>query len=87
MRIVHRDPAADVGRSLAVDMTQSKLKSKLITTACGQCYIGCGIKVQVENGVLKSSEIGAKSRIKSKGRLLRVAAFSTRPLCVPMNSV
>jgi molybdopterin-containing oxidoreductase family molybdopterin binding subunit len=37
-------------------MTQSKLKSKVITTACGQCYVGCGIKVEVENGVVVNVE-------------------------------
>jgi len=41
---------------MAVDMTQSKLKSKVITTACGQCYVGCGIKVQVEDGVVVNIE-------------------------------
>ena len=39
-----------------MEMTQSKLKSKVITTACGQCYVGCGIKVQVENGVVVNIE-------------------------------
>ena len=39
-----------------MDMTQSKLQSKVITTACGQCYVGCGIKVQVENGVVVNVE-------------------------------
>ena len=37
-------------------MTQSKLHSKLVTTSCGMCYIGCGIKVLVENGVVVNIE-------------------------------
>jgi molybdopterin-containing oxidoreductase family molybdopterin binding subunit len=37
-------------------MTQAKLQSRLIPTACGMCYVGCGIKVQVENGVVVSIE-------------------------------
>ena len=37
-------------------MTQSKLQSKLVTTSCGMCYIGCGIKVLVEDGVVVNIE-------------------------------
>ncbi len=33
-------------------MTQSDLQSKVITTACGMCYVGCGVRVQVKNGVV-----------------------------------
>ncbi len=35
-----------------MDLTQSNLQSKLVTTSCGMCYIGCGIKVLVEDGVV-----------------------------------
>jgi anaerobic selenocysteine-containing dehydrogenase len=35
-----------------VEMTQSKLETKMVTTSCGMCYIGCGVKVRVENGVV-----------------------------------
>jgi len=35
-------------------MTQSNLQSRVVKTVCGMCYIGCGVNVQVENGVVMS---------------------------------
>ena len=49
-------------------MTQSTLQSKLITTACGQCYVGCGIKVQVENGVVVNIE-GNPDTSQNRGKM------------------
>ncbi|MBI2319435.1 MAG: hypothetical protein HYU75_21160 [Betaproteobacteria bacterium] len=37
-------------------MTQSKLQSRQVTTACGMCYIGCGIQVEVRDGVVVGIE-------------------------------
>ena len=37
-----------------METTQSK--SELINTVCGMCYIGCGVKVQVEDGVAVNIE-------------------------------
>ncbi len=37
-------------------MTQANLQSKLVTTSCGMCYIGCSVKVRVENGVVMGIE-------------------------------
>ena len=51
-----------------MEMTQSKLQSKLITTACGLCYIGCGIKVQVEDGVVVNIE-GNPDNPQNRGRM------------------
>ena len=39
-----------------MDMMQPKLQSKVVPTTCGMCYIGCSIKVQVENGVVVAIE-------------------------------
>ncbi len=39
-------------QSNLLDVGQSSQRSKVITTACGQCYIGCGVKVRVEDGVV-----------------------------------
>jgi len=39
-----------------VEMTQSNLQSKLIPTACGMCYVGCGVLVDVQDGVVVSIE-------------------------------
>ena len=30
--------------------------SKVIPTACGMCYIGCGVLVKIENGVVVGLE-------------------------------
>ena len=37
-------------------MTQSNLQSRVVKTVCGMCYIGCGVNVQVENGVVVNIE-------------------------------
>ena len=37
-------------------MAQSGLQSKVVKTVCGMCYIGCGVKVHVENGVVVNVE-------------------------------
>ena len=44
-------------------MTQSKLQSKLITTACGMRYIGCRIKVTVARakGISKGGSVWLES--------------------------
>ncbi|MBI2317879.1 MAG: molybdopterin-dependent oxidoreductase [Betaproteobacteria bacterium] len=39
-----------------MEMTQENLGSKLVKTSCGQCYVGCGINVTVDNGVVVSIE-------------------------------
>ena len=39
-----------------MEMTQEKLKSKVVKTSCGQCYVGCGINVTVEDGVVVNIE-------------------------------
>ena len=49
-------------------MTQSNLQSKLVTTSCGMCYIGCGIKVQVENGVVVNIE-GDPDNPQNRGKM------------------
>jgi len=49
-------------------MTQSKLQSKVVLTACGMCYIGCGIKVQVENGVVVNIE-GNTDNPQNRGKM------------------
>jgi len=49
-------------------MTQSKLQSKVVLTACGMCYIGCGIKVQVENGVVVHIE-GNPDNPQNRGKM------------------
>ena len=42
--------------------------SKVVRTACGQCYIGCGIKVRVENGVVVDIE-GDASNPQNRGKM------------------
>ena len=37
-------------------MTQSSLRTQVVNTVCGMCYIGCGVKVHVENGVVVNVE-------------------------------
>ncbi|MBI2959681.1 MAG: molybdopterin-dependent oxidoreductase [Betaproteobacteria bacterium] len=37
-------------------MTQPKLRSKVVPTTCGMCYIGCSIRVQVDDGVVLGIE-------------------------------
>ena len=49
-------------------MTQSKLQSKLVTTSCGMCYIGCGVKVLVENGVVVNIE-GNPDNPQNRGKM------------------
>ena len=49
-------------------MTQSKLQSKLVLTSCGMCYIGCGIKVLVENGVVVNIE-GNPDNPQNRGKM------------------
>jgi len=49
-------------------MTQSNLQSKLVTTSCGMCYIGCGIKVLVENGVVVNIE-GNPDNPQNRGKM------------------
>ena len=49
-------------------MTQSNLHSKLVTTSCGMCYIGCGIKVLVENGVVVNIE-GNPDNPQNRGKM------------------
>jgi len=49
-------------------MTQSHLQSKLVTTSCGMCYIGCGIKVLVENGVVVNIE-GNPDNPQNRGKM------------------
>ena len=51
-----------------MDMTQTTLKSKVVKTACGQCYIGCGIKVQVEDGVVTHIE-GNPDNPQNRGKM------------------
>ena len=56
-----------------MEMTQANLQranlaSKVITTACGQCYIGCGIKVYVENGVVVNIE-GNPDNPQNRGKM------------------
>src|SRR3972149_1784369 len=50
------DHDAHVWRRMTVEMTQSQLQSKVVTTACGMCYVGCGVKVRVEDGVVVNIE-------------------------------
>ncbi|MBI4291508.1 MAG: molybdopterin-dependent oxidoreductase [Betaproteobacteria bacterium] len=49
-------------------MTQSKLQSKVVPATCGMCYIGCGIKVQVEDGVVVNIE-GNKDNPQNRGMM------------------
>ena len=49
-------------------MTQSNLQTRVVTTACGQCYIGCGIKVRVENGVVTHIE-GNPDNPQNRGKM------------------
>ncbi len=35
-----------------MEMTQEALKTKVVKTSCGQCYVGCGIKVTVQDGIV-----------------------------------
>ena len=39
-----------------MDATAQATNSKSVPTACGMCYVGCGIRVQVENGVAVNIE-------------------------------
>ncbi|MBI4292656.1 MAG: molybdopterin-dependent oxidoreductase [Betaproteobacteria bacterium] len=39
-----------------MEMTQGKLHSKVVKTSCGQCYVGCGINVTLEGGVVVNIE-------------------------------
>lgn len=49
---------------LAVDATETKW----ITTVCGMCYIGCGIRVRVENGVAVNIE-GNPDNPQNRGKM------------------
>ena len=49
-------------------MTQSMLRSKLVRTSCGMCYIGCGIKVLVEDGVVVNIE-GDPDNPQNRGKM------------------
>jgi len=51
-----------------VEMTQSNLQSTLVTTSCGMCYIGCGVKVRVENGVVVHIE-GNPDNPQNRGKM------------------
>ena len=51
-----------------MEMTQSKLQSKVVTATCGMCYIGCGIKVQVDDGVVVNIE-GNKDNPQNRGMM------------------
>src|SRR3990172_6867322 len=43
-------------------------ESKWIPTACGMCYVGCGIQVLVEDGVIVSIE-GNPNNPQNRGRM------------------
>ena len=43
-------------------------ESKWIPTACGMCYIGCGILAEVENGVVVNIE-GNPDNPQNRGRM------------------
>lgn len=49
-------------------MTQSNLQSRVVTTSCAMCYIGCGIRVQVENGVVVGIE-GNPDNPQNRGKM------------------
>ena len=49
-------------------MTQTVGQSKQVLTACGMCYIGCGIKVSVENGVVVNIE-GNPDNPQTRGKM------------------
>ena len=51
-----------------MEMTQSKLRSKVVRTSCGMCYIGCGIKVWVEDGVVVNIE-GDPDNPQNRGKM------------------
>ena len=51
-----------------MEMTQSKLRSKVVNTSCGMCYVGCGIKVSVEDGVVVNIE-GNPDSPQNKGNM------------------
>src|SRR5574341_1262000 len=41
-------------------------QAKRISTACGMCYVGCGILVEVENGVVVNIE-GNPASLQNRG--------------------
>jgi len=49
-------------------MTQAKLRSEVVLTSCGMCYIGCGIKVQLEDGVVVHIE-GNPDNPQNRGKM------------------
>ncbi|MCC6609886.1 MAG: molybdopterin-dependent oxidoreductase [Burkholderiales bacterium] len=56
-----------------MEMTQAGLQaadvdSRVITTACGQCYIGCGVRVRVEEGVVVGIE-GNPDNPQNRGKM------------------
>ena len=51
-----------------MEMTQSKLQSKVVPATCGMCYIGCGIKVRVDDGVVVNIE-GNKDNPQNRGMM------------------
>jgi len=41
------------------------MASKWIPTACGMCYVGCGVLVQVEDGLVVVDPIGGNAASKA----------------------
>jgi anaerobic selenocysteine-containing dehydrogenase len=64
-------------------------RSEIITTACGQCYIGCGIKVQVENGVVVGIEGNAdnpqnRGKMCAKGKAAFMNLYNPNRVTTPL---
>ncbi|OGA33635.1 MAG: hypothetical protein A3G80_04115 [Betaproteobacteria bacterium RIFCSPLOWO2_12_FULL_62_13b] len=51
-----------------MEMAQSNLPSRVITTACGMCYVGCGVKVRVDDGVVVNIE-GNPDNPQNRGKM------------------
>ena len=74
---------------MTVEMTQSQLQSKVVTTACGMCYVGCGVKVRVEDGVVVNIEGNPdnplnRGKMCAKGKSVLMNLYSPNRVKVPL---
>jgi len=78
-----------------MDMTESKnltraaVQSRVVTTACGMCYTGCGIKVHLENDVVVRIEGNVdnpqnRGKMCAKGKAGFMNLYNPNRVKVPM---